>query len=312
MKTWIAAAVLAAGSTQIATAQAERHDIALKLGDEGSMFAYRYSMQLLIEQQQGERALAPQSASHDLVLDFTVRTMDPSGDTELALSIEAATIVVTDGSGDGAVRRTIQVPPHAPADPADTTATGLFAVGKALDDALIIFKVAPSGDVKDITGLTGFIQAFAALESADARLVGPLEPRQLENLLEAIFTADGAAGTTRAIGAGWQQARSVEVPPVAVLEFTDDVKFASVTTGKAVLESAGRIEVRRPAAEAPARPTLAVDGYESTVTTRWHLADGCLESRLSKMNMATRWQLGEIDLRQQQTAKQAIERIEAR
>ncbi|MCA9294232.1 MAG: hypothetical protein KDA20_10500, partial [Phycisphaerales bacterium] len=236
--------------------------------------------------------------------------IDDAGNTELVMRMRPGSVIVSDGAGEEMRRTqlTIPVPPTARADEGDAQA--LNNLSTAIDQTQVFFTVTPKGDVQNVHGLERVMEAFGQLEQSDVRLLGPIAPGQIEQTLESIFGAEGAAGTSRRVGAGWQTTRTVDVPPVAVFDFTDDVMLDSINGPVATLVSKGTVGVRRPTVEDAARPALGVEAFSSTTTTQWNLEDGRLVARVSDMVMETRWQLAEVDLLQKQTVHVAIARPE--
>lgn len=310
MKTWITAIVLATTLIPSAGAQEAPTPIPLRVATPGETFSYRYTMQMTIEQQMGERVLDPQALNYRYHLAFTVRQVDPEGNAELVMSMTPGSVIVTDGTGD-AMRQTVLTIPAAPGNSdVEGDAKTLADLSSAIGQAQVLFQVTPQGDVSGVNGLDRVMDLMQQFDTPDVRLLGPIAPGQIEQTLEFIFGAEGAAGTSRRIGSGWQTSRSIDVPPVAVLDFTDSVNLASIDGQIATMQTKTSVGVRRPTAEDAARPTLGVEHFAGTAATMWDLAAGRLQARSSEMSMATSWQLAEVNLLQKQSVSVSIERAE--
>ncbi len=314
MKTWIAAMALigmALGLAPLAKAQdVAPTQIPLNFTMDGEVFSYLYTMQLIVEQQMGERPLETQSSNHRMKLAFTVRQPQQAGNAELTMRIQEATMGLSDGTGDDARRVTLSIPSIEPPDPDDEAQQALINIERLLEVSVITFSVTSTGEVENVKGLEQVVQAIAALDDPDPRLLGQLAPGQIEHLLESIFSADGAAGSSRRVGDGWQNAWSVDVPPVAVLDFTDEVKLEIAIENMATLSAKGSVSVRRPSTADPARPTISVDDYTSTAITQWDVRTGRMDSRKSNMIMTSTWQLEEVELHQKQVLSVKFKRTQ--
>lgn len=269
-------------------------------------FSYRFVVDVKVRQQQQGVAALDQAVRYEMDAKFTVLTASETG-AELTMSVERANFTV--GQGD----QSLSIIAPAPDDIPDW----MIPVSAALDATVVRVTLDAAGTVTKVAGLDPFMQSILMLESPDQRLMGFMPPSQLIDILTPVFTAEGAQGTAPTVGETWTSTKAVQLPPVAVLDFTYNWSLSAVTgkndTRRAIIAGEPTLELRRPVEPNPSRPTLAIDDHSSSVMTQWNLTQGLLDQRVATQLMETTWGYGpdnaRLTLTQQQSSSTTITRL---
>lgn len=169
--------------------------------------------------------------------------------------------------------------------------------------------VSEAGVIRNVTGLNGAALILRRAPELDASALGMFLPPRFAEQLEPLWLADGAADASKA-GDTWERARRVAMGPAGALEFKTSWRVEKHRNDS--LTCRGALEARAIAPEeaSPAQPVVEVLRGRGEASLEWHLADGRVQSRDEKLDLATRWTLNDLELTIAQVSTRRLARLD--
>ncbi len=180
------------------------------------------------------------------------------------------------------------------------------AICQSLANATLRLHIGSDGSVLRVDGLSDTLDALAADNEFDDRVLGIFGPDQIIDALAPIFTGDGVAHVAREKGDGWQSAMTTPLGPAGEIEFVTDWSITERAGESLSIKGVESFQHNRPATPDPAAPSMAATEHAGETDTVWNFDRSILVSRLSQRTMAAEWSLGDFAIQQRQSSTYRI------
>lgn len=283
--------------------------------------AFQVAQDITIRQQQADVPESTERFAHAAIFNLKVLSVQDDQTARLSLKVsDVAALLSTAGrvvSYKGSTNLPVADPEALGASASDEA---LDSVMKAILDCAIEFEVDASGQVLRMKGLEPALEAMGAQEAftvadktgpkPDPRALGFMTIDNLSELLTRVLSVEGVGTDPRNVGSGWQTTRSVKLPPVGVIEITNNWTLASHAADTAAINGDFAMDVKISPNASPDVPTVTITEQTGGTTIQWNTADNALKSRTTTQKVATDWRLasGNFAITQIQDFKLTIER----
>jgi hypothetical protein len=249
----------------------------------GDAFAYALDTELTVTQMGSENdaepsALPEQALEYEAEVRFTVIDVGDDGAARLRAAVFAYEAEWEDAAGEteyshgGLEQLRQQMNENGDGDPdaeGDRDASPLDRAFMALARTTVSVTLDAEGAVTGLTGFERFNELVRGEAAVDDRFIGPFANEPFRELIEPLFTIDGARGARWSVGDGWQTDKSLDFSNVAALDYTYSWQVDEIEDDEVELSGAAQVSVRRPTTPDALRPDLALRAASETVETEY-------------------------------------------
>jgi|GEM_PF-7081342 len=175
----------------------------------------------------------------------------------------------------------------------------------ALVASTLRVRVARNGEVTSVEGYGDVAKAMAQAPGAGAALLGVFAPSTIAANVAPVFGSDLPREGERKESDAWTRMRSIPAGPNRAIVMATTWRASPVTDGAVTLTGETNVTLEQDNAAGYLAATGEIVKTDAGVETIWSIADGALISRTSRLNMTSKWTIGDVTV--EQTLESSVE-----